>query len=72
MKRPHRHDYKKCQQHLGIPQAQPVFMPWINQGDLLQVPGQASAIVGYPTVHDFALLRYVRWAIWLGKSRNDE
>jgi len=29
-------------------------------------------IVDYPTVHYSAMLRYVPWAIWLGKSRNHE
>jgi len=27
-------------------------------------------IVGYPMIHYSAMLPYVPWAIWLGKSRN--
>ena len=34
--------------------------------------GNAFVIVGYPTIHYSAMLRYVPWAIWLGKSLNHE
>jgi len=31
-----------------------------------------TIIVGYPTVHYSAMLRYVPWSIWLGKSGSKE
>jgi len=45
MERPLCHDYKKGKQHFGILKAQSSLMTQINQGDLLQVPCQASARV---------------------------
>jgi len=42
LERPYRHGYKKGNQHIGFPYAQPLLMPQINKGDLLQVPGQVS------------------------------
>jgi len=32
----------------------------------------SGAIDAYPTIHYSAMLRYVPWAIWSGKSRNHE